>query len=57
MRYPEELICPMREDLTRHGVQEARTREEVDNVLLGYGDATVLMVVNSVCGCARAVVK
>ena len=24
MRYPEELICPMREDLTRHGVQEAR---------------------------------
>jgi len=54
MRYPEELIRPMREDLTRQGVQEARTSEEVDNALLGSGDATVLMVVNSVCGCAAA---
>jgi putative YphP/YqiW family bacilliredoxin len=52
MRYPEELIRPMREDLTRHGVEEARTRAEVDSVLLGPGEANVLMVVNSVCGCA-----
>jgi len=40
----------MREDLTRHGVQEARTPEEVDRFLSQPG--TVLMVTNSVCGCA-----
>ncbi len=41
----------MREDLTRHGVEEARTPEAVD-ALLAPGNGTVLMVVNSVCGCA-----
>jgi putative YphP/YqiW family bacilliredoxin len=52
MRYPEQLIKPMREDLTRHGIEETRTPEEVDRLLLGPGNGTVLMVVNSVCGCA-----
>src|SRR5688572_15437446 len=52
MRYPEQLIQPMREDLTRHGVAETRTAEEVDQLVLFSGDASVLMVVNSVCGCA-----
>jgi putative YphP/YqiW family bacilliredoxin len=52
MRYPEQLIRAMREDLTRHGVEETRTPEEVDNVLLNSGEASVLMIVNSVCGCA-----
>jgi len=51
MRYPEQLIAPMREDLTQHGVQEMRTPEEV-NQMLRPGSGTVLMVVNSVCGCA-----
>jgi putative YphP/YqiW family bacilliredoxin len=41
----------MRADLTRHGVEEARTPEAVDK-LLAPGSGTVLMVVNSVCGCA-----
>jgi putative YphP/YqiW family bacilliredoxin len=41
----------MRADLTRHGVEEARTPAEVDS-LLTPGNGTVLMVVNSVCGCA-----
>lgn len=41
----------MRADLTRHGVEEARTPEQVD-ALLAPGSGTVLMVVNSVCGCA-----
>lgn len=50
MRYPENLIKPMREDLTRHGIQEARTPEEVDRLVASKG--TVLIVVNSVCGCA-----
>jgi len=41
----------MREDLTRFGLVEARTPAEVDR-LLAPGSGTVLMVVNSVCGCA-----
>jgi putative YphP/YqiW family bacilliredoxin len=51
MRYPEQLIAPMRSDLTQHGVHELRTREEVDKAL-SPGSGTVLMVINSVCGCA-----
>jgi bacilliredoxin len=41
----------MRADLTQYGVEEARTPADVDRVL-GSGSGTVLMVVNSVCGCA-----
>ena len=48
--YPEPLVAPMREELTRHGVQELRTAEQVDAVLPQSG--TTLVVVNSVCGCA-----
>ena len=51
MRYPEQLIAPMRQDLTGFGVKETRTPEEVDQ-MLAPGSGTVLMVVNSVCGCA-----
>lgn len=51
MRYPEEFLIPMRVELTQHGVVETRTAEEVD-ALLKPGSGTVLMVVNSVCGCA-----
>ena len=48
--YPEELIKPMREDLTRLGVRETRTPEEVDEAI--RADGTTMVVVNSVCGCA-----
>jgi len=41
----------MREDLTRHGIEEARTPADVDR-LLTPGSGTVLMITNSVCGCA-----
>lgn len=41
----------MRSDLTRHGVEEARTPADVDR-LLSPGSGSVLMIVNSVCGCA-----
>jgi putative YphP/YqiW family bacilliredoxin len=51
MRYPEHFIVPMRQDLTQYGVEEARTAEEV-NKLLSPGSGTVLMITNSVCGCA-----
>lgn len=50
MPYSEVLITPMREDLTRHGVVETRTPEDVDGLISGR--QTVLMVTNSVCGCA-----
>ncbi len=51
MTYPEHLIAPMRNDLTRFGVEETRTPADVDR-MLAPGSGTVLMVVNSVCGCA-----
>src|SRR5437879_4510305 len=41
----------MRSDLTQYGVEEARTPEVVDQ-LLGQESGTVLMIVNSICGCA-----
>ncbi|SRR5579875_1916012 len=51
MRYPEQLIAAMRRDLTQYGVVETRTPEEVDRTL-SPDSGTVLMIVNSVCGCA-----
>jgi putative YphP/YqiW family bacilliredoxin len=51
MRYPEQLITPMRQDLTQYGAVETRTPEDVDRTLAA-NSGTVLMVVNSVCGCA-----
>jgi len=45
------LIAPMRQDLTRFGLEEARTPADVDRIL-APGSGTVLMVTNSVCGCA-----
>jgi len=51
MTYPEYMIAPMRQDLARYGVEETRTPEEVDR-LVSAENGTVLMIVNSVCGCA-----
>ena len=51
MRYPPELAQPMREELTAVGFQELLTPADVD-AALGTSDETVLVVVNSVCGCA-----
>jgi len=51
MRYPEEFIGPMRQELTQLGVQETRTPEAVDAVLKPNA-GTVMMVINSMCGCA-----
>jgi len=48
--YPEFLIAPMREELTRLGVSELRSAADVDQALTAGG--TVMVVVNSVCGCA-----
>lgn len=51
MMYPEYMLQPMREELTRLGVQELRTPDAVDSLLLEH-KGTALVVVNSVCGCA-----
>lgn len=50
--YPEDLIAPMREDLTSAGVRETRTSAEVEENINKEG--TTLVVINSVCGCAAA---
>ena len=51
MQYPEEFIRPMREELTRLGVEELRTSEAVDDAVKN-GTGTLMIVVNSICGCA-----
>jgi len=48
--YPEIMLIPMREELTRAGVQELRNGAEVDRAIAQPG--TTMIVVNSVCGCA-----
>jgi putative YphP/YqiW family bacilliredoxin len=48
--YPEIMLIPMREELSRAGVNEARTAADVDAALAKPG--TTLLVVNSICGCA-----
>ena len=50
--YPEEMIAPMREDLTSAGIIETRTAAEVQDMIKKEG--TTLVVINSVCGCAAA---
>jgi len=49
--YPEFFVAPMREELTRLGVKELRTAADVDATLT-QTPGTVMLVVNSVCGCA-----
>lgn len=50
--YPEYMVAPMRQDLTSAGYEELMTAEAVDTAIAAEG--TVLVVVNSVCGCAAA---
>ena len=50
--YPEQLVKPMREDLTIAGFQELHTADDVTSAISKEG--TTLLVVNSVCGCAAA---
>ena len=49
--YDERMIAPMRAELTRLGIEELRTAEDVD-ARLRDTKGTTLVVVNSVCGCA-----
>src|SRR3954465_13124357 len=53
--YPEELVQPMRAELTQIGFAELRTTEDVDRKLKEKG--TTLVVVNSICGCAARMAR
>ena len=54
--YPEQLVAPMRKDLTSVGFEELKTPEQVENVL-NDAKGTVLLVINSVCGCAAGAAR
>jgi putative YphP/YqiW family bacilliredoxin len=51
MPYPESFVAPMRDELTRLGVQELRTAADVDTAVTST-PGTLMIVVNSICGCA-----
>jgi len=53
--YPEELVAPMRTELTSVGFKELKTAQEVQDFI--KQDGTTLMVVNSVCGCAAGTAR
>src|SRR4051812_2600145 len=54
--YDERLVAPMRQDLTRLGVKELRTPEDVDDALKDTS-GTTLVIVNSVCGCSARMAR
>ena len=54
--YPEDLVAPMRADLTSVGFTELKTEEAVDQHLTDH-EGTTLMVINSVCGCAAGAAR
>lgn len=54
--YPEELVAPMRKELTDIGFQELKTPQDVD-AALETQDGTALLMINSVCGCAAGAAR
>jgi bacilliredoxin len=56
MRYPEHITAPMREEMVQMGFQELHTPDEVKNEVEKY-PGTVLLFVNSVCGCAGGIAR
>ena len=53
--YPEDLVIPMKEELTENGFTEMLTAEDVDNTLKQKG--TALVMINSVCGCSAGTAR
>ena len=51
MPYPESFVAPMRQELSRLGVEELRTAADVDTAVTNT-QGTLMIVVNSICGCA-----
>ena len=56
MPYPEFMVAPMREDLVKIGFTELKTAQHVD-AILGGERRTLLLAVNSVCGCAAGMMR
>jgi putative YphP/YqiW family bacilliredoxin len=56
MQYDEVFVTPMREELTRHGIEELRTAEEVDTAV-SETKGTLMVVINSICGCAAGIAR
>ena len=56
MPYPEMMVAPMREDLVRIGFQELRTADDVSQAMEAM-DGTVVLALNSVCGCAAGAMR
>jgi len=54
--YPEQLVAPMRLDLTEAGFKELKSAAEVDSYLKNQ-QGTALLVINSVCGCAAGAAR
>lgn len=52
MPYPEAMVQPMRKELTQLGVEELTTADAVDEAFEQAHEGTMLLVINSVCGCA-----
>ena len=52
MPYDPQMVQPMKEELTQHGVQELLTADDVDSFMEEAKSGTALVIVNSVCGCA-----
>jgi putative YphP/YqiW family bacilliredoxin len=50
--YMKDMVTPMRQDLTRLGIEELLTPEQVTEALESSAEGTTLLVINSVCGCA-----
>jgi putative YphP/YqiW family bacilliredoxin len=56
MPYPEYICAPMRQDLTSAGFEELKTAEDVDKTIPNQ-KGTLLLVMNSVCGCAAGAAR
>ena len=56
MPYPEYICAPMREELTKVGFEELKDAEQVDSTI-PKGHGTMLLVMNSVCGCAAGTAR
>ncbi|MDQ6755871.1 MAG: BrxA/BrxB family bacilliredoxin [Bacteroidota bacterium] len=53
--YPEEIVIPMKEELTENGFDELLNKTDVDETL--SKDGTTLVVINSVCGCSAGTAR
>jgi len=53
--YPEQIVIPMKEELTENGFKEMLTADDVENTLNAKG--TTLVMINSVCGCSAGTAR